>query len=278
MGKMKKIIPNIIVAVMLIGGIGLLAYPTISDCVNELHSTKAIGSYVKKTKDISKEKKSQLLSEAREYNATLVDKKNRYFLKPDEQEQYDKLLDVTDTGIMGYVDIPKIKAYIPIYHGVDPGSLQIASGHIPGSSLPVGGESTHSLISGHTGLLSAKLFTNVDQLKDGDIFMIYVFDDVYAYKVNQIKTVLPDEVETLEIEKGKDYVTLITCTPYGVNSHRLLVRGERTEYKKTQNVEDVINKVILKYIAISTTGVLALIVLIRTYLVRRRKRKGLNEK
>lgn len=278
MGKMKRIIPNIIVSIMLIGGIGLLAYPTISDCVNELHSSRAIGSYIKKTKDISKEKKAQLLNEAREYNQTLVDKKNRYFLKPEEKEQYNKLLDVTDTGIMGYVDIPKIKAYIPIYHGVDAGSLQIATGHIPGSSLPVGGPSTHSLISGHTGLLSAKLFTNIDQLEDGDIFMIHVFDEVYAYKVNKIDTVLPDEVEDLEIEKGKDYVTLITCTPYGVNSHRLLVRGERTKYTKTQKVEDVIKMVVLKYIAISIVGVLALIILVKVYLARRRKRKGLNEK
>ena len=275
MGKMKRIIPNIIVAVMLIGGIGLLAYPTISDCINELHSSRAIGSYVKKTKDLSKEKKAQLLSEARAYNATLVNKKNRYFLKPEEKEQYSKLLDVTDTGIMGYVDIPKIKAYIPIYHGVDAGSLQIATGHIPGSSLPVGGPSTHSLISGHTGLLSAKLFTNIDQLEDGDIFMIHVFDDVYAYKVNKINTVLPDEVEDLEIEKGKDYVTLITCTPYGVNSHRLLVRGERTKYTKTQNVADVIRMVMLKYIAILAVGVITLIVLIRLYIKRRRKKKGI---
>ena len=275
MGKMKRIIPNIIVAIMLIGGIGLLAYPTISDCVNELHSSRTIGSYVKKTKDLSKEKKAQLLSEARAYNETLVNKKNRYFLKPEEKEQYNKLLDVTDTGIMGYVDIPKIKAYIPIYHGVDAGSLQIATGHIPGSSLPVGGPSTHSLISGHTGLLSAKLFTNIDQLEDGDIFMIHVFDDVYAYKVNKINTVLPDEVEDLEIEKGKDYVTLITCTPYGVNSHRLLVRGERTKYTKTQNVEDVIKMVMLKYIAILAVGVITLIVLIRLYIKRRRKKKGI---
>ena len=205
----------------------------------------------------------------------MVNKKNRYFLKPEEKEQYNKLLDVTDTGIMGYVDIPKIKAYIPIYHGVDAGSLQIATGHIPGSSLPVGGPSTHSLISGHTGLLSAKLFTNIDQLEDGDIFMIHLFDDVYAYKVNKINTVLPDEVEDLEIEKGKDYVTLITCTPYGVNSHRLLVRGERTKYTKTQNVEDVIRMVMLKYIAILAVGVITLIVLIRLYIKRRRKKKGI---
>lgn len=171
---------------------------------------------------------------------------------------------------------------MPVYHGTDEGVLQIAAGHLPGSSLPVGGENTHSLISGHRGLPSAKLFTDIDKLKKGDLFFIHVFDEVLAYKVNQIKIVLPDDVETLEIEKGKDYVTLITCTPYGVNSHRLLVRGERTVYKQSESkIEDMIKKNNLKYIMLTAGVILALIgmtVLVSVFLIKRRKRRKLNEK
>ena len=174
---------------------------------------------------------------------------------------------------MGYMEIPKLNIYIPIYHGVDEGTLQIAAGHIPGSSLPVGGESTHSLISGHTGLPSAKLLTDMDQLKEGDIFLIYVLDEVLAYKVNQIKTVLPSEVDSLDIEQGKDYVTLVTCTPYGVNSHRLLVQGERTEYNgPRQDINDVIRKTNMKLIVILVVGVTGVVCLVLAYLMKRRRR------
>src|SRR3712207_2772860 len=174
MGKLKKYLPNIIVGLILIVGIGLLAYPTISDYINELHSTRAIGSYVEKTKDLSKEEKAKLLKEAREYNESLVEKTNRYYLNEEEQKRYNQILDTTDTGIMAYMEIPKLKVHMPIYHGTDEGVLQVAIGHIPGSSFPVGGKSTHSLISGHRGLPSAKLFTDIDQLRNGDLFFIYV--------------------------------------------------------------------------------------------------------
>lgn len=278
MGKLKKYLPNIIVAIILMVGIGLLAYPAVSDYINDLHSTRAIGSYVEKTKDLSKEEKERLLKEAKEYNQTLVGKTNRYFLNEEEKEKYNHILDVTDTGIMAYVEIPKLKVFMPIYHGTDEGILQVAVGHIPGSSFPIGGESTHSLISGHRGLPSAKLFTDIDRLNNGDLFFIHVFDEVLAYKVNKIDTVLPDEVENLEIEKGKDYVTLITCTPYGVNSHRLLVRGERTKYEKPrEKVEDVIKKTNIKLIVIAIITVVMTMLLIVAYIVRR-KRRRLNEK
>lgn len=279
MKKVKKIIPNILVALILITGIGFLAYPTISDLLNELHSSKAIASYVERSKDMSKEEKERLLTEAKEYNQSLVHRNNRYSLSKDELSRYEQIMDVTDTGIMGYIEIPKINVYMPIYHNVDEGTLQIAVGHIPGSSVPVGGESTHSLLSGHTGLPSAKLFTNIDQLKVGDKFFIHVFDEVLAYRVDQINTVLPDEVEKLDIEEGKDYVTLITCTPYGVNSHRLLIRGERTQYNKpTKNIEEVINHTWLKFVAIIAAGVGLILIIILVYLIKRRKRRKLNEK
>lgn len=184
MFKIKKYIPDIVVAIILIAGIGLLAYPTIGDYINALHSSKAIGSYVEKTKDLSKEEKENLLREAREYNESLVGKVNRYYLNEEEKKRYAHILDITKTGIMAYVEIPKLNIYMPVYHGTDEGVLQIAAGHLPGSSLPVGGENTHSLISGHRGLPSAKLFTDIDKLKKGDLFFIHVFDEVLAYKVS----------------------------------------------------------------------------------------------
>ena len=281
MFKIKKYLSDIGVAIILIAGVGLLAYPTIADYVNELHSSKAIGSYVEKTKDLSKEEKENLLEEAREYNKSLVDKINRYYLNEEEKKRYNHILNITKTGIMAYIEIPKLNVYMPVYHGTDEGVLQIAAGHLPGSSFPVGGESTHSLISGHSGLPSAKLFTDIDKLQEGDLFFVHVFDEVLAYRVNQIKVVLPDDVETLEIEKGKDYVTLITCTPYGVNSHRLLVRGERTAYKEPESkIEDRIEKNNRKYTMLSAGVILALIstgFLISVFLIKRRRRK-LNEK
>lgn len=281
MFKIKKYLSDIVVAIILIAGVGLLAYPTIADYVNELHSSKAIGSYVEKTKDLSKEEKENLLEEAREYNKSLVDKINRYYLNEEEKKRYNHILNITKTGIMAYIEIPKLNVYMPVYHGTDEGVLQIAAGHLPGSSFPVGGESTHSLISGHSGLPSAKLFTDIDKLQEGDLFFVHVFDEVLAYRVNQIKVVLPDDVETLEIEKGKDYVTLITCTPYGVNSHRLLVRGERTVYKEPESkIEDRIEKNNRKYTMLSAGVILALIstgFLISVFLIKRRRRK-LNEK
>ena len=261
MFKIKKYIPDIVVAIILIAGIGLLAYPTIGDYINALHSSKAIGSYVEKTKDLSKEEKENLLREAREYNESLVGKVNRYYLNEEEKKRYAHILDITKTGIMAYVEIPKLNIYMPVYHGTDEGVLQIAAGHLPGSSLPVGGENTHSLISGHRGLPSAKLFTDIDKLKT----------------VSYTHLTLPTK-----IEKGKDYVTLITCTPYGVNSHRLLVRGERTVYKQSESkIEDMIKKNNLKYIMLTAGVILALIgmtVLVSVFLIKRRKRRKLNEK
>lgn len=275
MGKLKKLLPNIIVIVILIAGIGLLTYPTISDYINELHSTRAIGSYVEKTKDLSKEEKERLLKEARKYNESLVNKPNHYFLTKEEEKQYNQILDITGTGIMAYVEIPKIKVQMPIYHGTNQGVLEVAVGHIQGSSLPVGGPSTHSLLSGHRGLPSAKLFTDIDQLKNGDMFYIHVFDEILAYKVDKIDTVLPDEVGSLEIEKGKDYVTLITCTPYGVNTHRLLVRGVRTSYRKSKNKSNnQVNKDYIHLIIIAAIAVFMMIFLTTIWLVRKKRRKA----
>lgn len=217
---------------ILIIGLSLLLYPTVSDYWNSFHQSEAVAGYVQKVQDMGQDKKDKMLADAKAYNQTLAKG-----VMPDlnlsnaEKSVYNKSLDVTGTGIMAYVDIPKINTALPIYHGTDDAILQVAVGHIPRTSLPVGGKGTHAVISGHSGLPSAKLFTDIDRLVDGDTFMIQVLDEALTYEVDQILTVLPDDVSALAIDPNQDYVTLVTCTPYGVNSHRLLVRGHRIPNK-----------------------------------------------
>ena len=164
-------------------------------------------------------------------------KSNRYVLSEEELKEYNSILDVTGTGIMGYIDIPKIDVSLPIYHGIDQAVLQIAIGHIEGTSFPVGGEGTHCAVSGHRGLPAAKLFTDLDKLEEGDKFIVQVLDRTLTYEVDQIRIVLPEEMQDLDLDPEKDYMTLVTCTPYGINSHRLLVRGHRVE----NDIPDAIN-------------------------------------
>ena len=166
---------------------------------------------------------------AEEYNRSLAEQGIHWSLTEEEKQLYESILDVTGTGIMGYIDIPKLRISLPIYHGTDETVLQIAIGHLEGSSLPIGGEDTHCVISGHRGLPSAKLFTDLDLMETGDCFQLHVLDETLTYEVDQIRIVEPNDMANLMIEKGKDYCTLVTCTPYGINSHRLLVRGHRVE-------------------------------------------------
>lgn len=226
---MKKHLTTIVLIIMLIAGLSLLLYPTISDYWNSFHQTRAIASYENQVNNIDEEQKQQMLKLAKEYNERLVGMVDRWKLSAEEYEYYESILDVTGTGIMGYVEIPNIKVQLPVYHGTNQEVLQIAVGHVEGSSLPVGGIGTHSVLSGHRGLSSAKLFTDIDQLTEGDIFRFSVLGETLTYQVDQIHIVLPDEINDLEIDRDMDYCTLVTCTPYGVNSHRLLVRGHRIE-------------------------------------------------
>lgn len=224
---------TVILILVFLAGLSLLLYPTLSDYWNSFHQTRAIASYeetVANLDDISYEK---YMEAARKYNQELLEKSNRLVPTEDELEEYEKILNINGTGIMGYVEIPNINCSLPIYHGIDETVLQIAIGHIPGASLPVGGESTHCVVSGHRGLPSARLFTDLDQVVVGDHFMLHVLGETFTYEVDQILIVEPEDTGALEIEEGKDYCTLITCTPYGVNSHRLLVRGHRVE-----NIDD----------------------------------------
>lgn len=230
MNKTKKksgIRGTLLLVLVLVAGLGLLLYPTFSDWWNSFHQSRAIASYVQTVANLDKEDYERMLQEAEAYNRSLLTKPNRYNFTDEDKEEYNSILDVTGTGIMGYVEVPSIGVSLPVYHGTNEAVLQTAIGHIEGTSLPVGGIGTHCAVSGHRGLPSAKLFTDIDQLKEGDTFLFQVLDRTLTYEVDQIRIVLPTELQDLEIDPQEDYCTLITCTPYGVNTHRLLVRGKR---------------------------------------------------
>lgn len=226
--KRISIFNTILVLIMLIGA-GIIAYPTFSDWWNSFHQTRAIAGYVETVAQMDTKTFERIWNEAETYNATLLHRKDRFHMGEDDKKIYNSILNVTGTGIMGYIDIPKLDVSLPVYHGTDEAVLQIAIGHIEGTSLPIGGIGSHSAMSGHRGLPSAKLFSNIDQLKEGDHFLLQVLDRTLTYEVDQIHVVLPDEMQDLDFDPSKDLSTLITCTPYGVNTHRLLVRGHRVE-------------------------------------------------
>ncbi|MGI6336802.1 MAG: class C sortase [Eubacteriales bacterium] len=229
---MKKNASNLITILLfliLLAGLSLLLYPSFSDYWNSLHQSRAIASYVDKVAEVDDNTYEQLWADARAYNQTLAGKVERYQMSDEERIEYYNLLNISGNGIIGYIEIPAIQCSMPIYHGTDEAVLQIAAGHIEWTSLPVGGEDTHCVISAHRGLPSAKLFTDLDKLVIGDDFIIRVLDEVLTYEVDQIRIVLPNELNDLKIEQEKDYLTLVTCTPYGINTHRLLVRGHRIE-------------------------------------------------
>ena len=226
---MKKLLPNILLASVFLIGLALLLYPAISNYVNTRHQSHAVASYEKDVLKLKPEDYTPILQAAQDYNTTLLDNPDRFLQTDEEAAVYQALLNPTNSGIMGYVEISKIGVKLPIYHGTDESVLQVGAGHVEGTSLPVGGAGTHCAISGHRGLPSAMLFTDLDKLVVGDTFAIHVLDQVLTYQVDQILVVEPSDLSTLEIDSAKDYCTLITCTPYGVNSHRLMLRGLRIE-------------------------------------------------
>lgn len=230
---MRKKFGNLILVLIMLIGVGLLVYPTFSDWWNSFHQTRAIAGYTAAVANMDREEFDRMWAEAEAFNTYLSQKSGRFNLSEQELETYNSILDVTGTGIMGYIDIPSIKISLPVYHGTDEAILQIAIGHIIGTSFPIGGEGSHCAISGHRGLPSAKLFTDIDKLQAGDKFLLQVLDRTLTYEVDQIRIVLPQELQDLEIDPYSDYCTLITCTPYGVNTHRLLVRGHRVDNDNT---------------------------------------------
>ena len=226
---MKKHVTTILLALIFLAGVALLLYPTVSDYLNSMHQSQAISTYAQTVEKLDANQYEEILREAQEYNTTLVTHPNNFKLTDDEKDVYNRMLNLDGKGAMGYIEIPSIQVSLPIYHGTNDSVLQTAIGHLEWTSLPVGGESSHCVLSGHRGLPSAKLFTNLDKLVVGDTFTLRVLDEVLTYEVDQILIVEPKDVDNLQIVEGHDYCTLVTCTPYGVNTHRLLVRGHRID-------------------------------------------------
>ena len=234
MKKKKNFVWNIFFALVFLAGAGVFLYPTVSDMWNQYRNVRLVSRYDEAVTDLSDNEYEKLWNEAKEYNAehpvnSIVDafgEKDDYVLT----QPYDQVLDPNGEGLMGSIEIPKINAKLAIYHGLSKTVLEKGVGHVEGTSLPVGGKSTHAVLAAHRGLPSAKLFTDLDQMKKGDIFILHILGKNLAYKVDQIRTVLPEETGELDIVEGEDHVTLVTCTPYGVYTHRLLVRGIRTKY------------------------------------------------
>lgn len=232
---MKKHLSTIALVLILIAGVVLLAYPTFSDWWNSMHSSRTIASYDQIISNKTDEDYQVFFDEAQAYNQQLAEIRFP-LMQHDRVEGYEGLLDVAGNGVMGYIDIPKIKVQLPIYHGSSESVLQIAVGHVEGTSLPTGGEGTHCVLSAHRGLPSAKLFSDLDKMEVGDTFTLTIIDRVLTYQVDQILIVEPEEVEPLYVVEGEDYCTLVTCTPYGVNTHRMLVRGHRVDNGREQTV------------------------------------------
>ena len=230
---MRKNLSTIILILIFLVGLSVMLYPSVSDAVNRKHQSRAVAGYAEEVEQLSDADYQTYFDAADAYNRQLNTTPNAFY-KPDLVSGYAQTLDISGTGIMGYITIPKISVELPIYHGTDEGVLQLAAGHLEGSSLPVGGAGTHAVISAHRGLPSAKLFTNLDELEVGDRFTITVLNRVLTYEVDQISIVLPTEIDQLLPTEGMDYVTLMTCTPYGINTHRLLVRGKRVETTESQ--------------------------------------------
>lgn len=224
---LKKHLVNLILFMIILVGLGLLAYPTFADWWNSFHQARAIQSYATAVSKLDREEYDRIIKEAEDYNRRLTKTGALWSMKDEEIREYNRILAIDESGIMGYIDIPKINVKLPIYHGIDEETLKVAIGHIAGTSLPVGGDGSHCVLSGHRGLPSARLFTDLDKVVEGDTWTLTVLDRTYTYECDQIRVVEPTDLSTLGIEEGKDYCTLVTCTPYGVNTHRLLVRGHR---------------------------------------------------
>ena len=231
---MKRKIANIVIGLIFFAGLSILLYPTVSDYLNEKNSSRAIAAYDKVIEELPPEDHSKELMDAADYNTYLAQFNSlsgaALAEKRRDDSPYEALLNVNGDGMMAVIRIPAINVNLPVYHGTEEITLQTAIGHYEGSSLPIGGESTHAILTGHRGLPSAKLFTDLDRLEVGDVFYIKVLGEILEYQIDQIETVLPSELDSLSITPGEDYITLVTCTPYGINSHRLLIRGTRIEY------------------------------------------------
>ncbi|HIV11631.1 MAG TPA: class C sortase [Candidatus Pullilachnospira stercoravium] len=276
---MKKIkISTIVLILIFLVGLSLLLYPTVSDYWNSLHQSQAIVEYSRRVEEMDGELYEKLWNEAIEYNRVLADRSDRFEMTRADRQEYESLLNVSGNGIMGYIEVPAINCSLPIYHGTNEAVLQTSIGHLEGSSLPTGGAGTHCVVSGHRGLPSARLFTDLDKLTEGDIFILKVLDQTLTYEVDQILTVDPYDLSALAIDPQQDYCTLVTCTPYGINTHRLLVRGHRVENRtQTQDITEArdisqVNPVLILSLAAGVIIILIIILLVRA---RRKNRRNI---
>lgn len=235
--KKQNLLSTFILILIFVIGLSVMLYPTVSNYINSQSQSKMITGYNNEVALLNDQDYSQIWEAAQKYNMALISKNTRFLPTEEESEIYKSDLNIN--GVMGYIEIPKIDVYLPIYHGVSESVLQVGVGHIEGSSLPVGGPGTHSILSGHRGLPTAKLFTDLDKLETGDIFMINVLNETLTYEVSQIQIVEPAEIDSLAIDPQKDLCTLVTCTPYGVNSHRMLVTGTRIENEEDSSTTTI---------------------------------------
>lgn len=272
--KKKGNFTTILLFLIMLAGLSLLLYPSVSDYWNSFHQTRAIATYAEEVANLNRDLYDEIWAAADLYNASLTDRDNAYLLSDAQKEEYQQLLNVSGLGVMGYIEIPGIDCSLPIYHGTEESVLQIAVGHLEWTSLPVGGESTHCVLSGHRGLPSAKLFTNLDRLEVGDLFMLRILDEVLTYEVDQILIVEPQDTEALQIVEGMDYCTLVTCTPYGINTHRLLVRGHRTDnVEEARTVRVTADAIQIEPLLVAPIVALPMLLLLLVILLLPRRRK-----
>lgn len=242
---MKLKTTTIILIIAFIIGVSLLLYPSFSNYWNMKHATRVVNEYTSLLQKIDTEKYLDMWTSAVEYNEALLTSESNFALPPELQARYNHELILSANGLMGYVEIPSIGVSLPIYHGTSEGVLQIGVGHIEWSSLPTGGANTHCVLSGHRGLPSAKLFTDLNKLREGDTFTLNILNEVMTYEVDQILIVVPNDLKELVISEGNDFCTLVTCTPYGVNTHRMLVRGHRIETDQTDMIRVISEGVVI---------------------------------
>ena len=280
--EIKEKLTIFLFILMIVVGLGIILYPLISNQLSKMNYQKVIDNYQNTVHQKKNSQNEQFINEARAYNHALTSTNIvDVFQNPksESSNEYLSILNINNDGMMGYISIPKIDVRIPIYHGTSSDILQKGVGHLEGSSFPVGGENTHAILSAHRGLPSSRLFTDLDQLEEGDVFYIYILDQVFAYQVNQVLVTEPSETDALRIVDGKDYVTLVTCTPYAINTHRLLVRGERIEYNSDTEAQVAVDKSlstadIILYVSLFVAIVFIIIAIVA--LIRYKKKKGKN--
>lgn len=271
---MKKHWLTILLVLVLVVGLSLMLYPTVSNWWNSMHQSMVVSNYVEQVANMDNQTYKEVLNQAKEYNKLLASSPNDLMLNGAQQARYEECLDITGTGVMGYIEIPSIDVKLPIYHGTSEPVLQVAVGHLSWTSLPVGGESSHCVLSGHRGLPSARLFTDLDRLKVGDVFTLFVLDESITYKIDQILVVEPEETNPLMIVNGQDYCTLTTCTPYGINSHRMLLRGSRVADSESDGVRVTADAVRIDPLIVAPFIAIPMLLILSAFLLTSKPKKN----